>query len=715
MTATIRPMYRSTREFVAALDTAGLLQRIRVPVSPILEITEITDRVSKSLAGADPTEAANRFDPKNADSGGKALLFENVEGSDIPVLINQFGSYRRLEIALGCHGDDRFVVDGHTSGGFDGIAARIADLVELQPPQSLREVVGKAREFLPLLRIGPKRVRNALCQEVIYLNEHVDLRMLPIIKCWPLDGDFEAVGYPAGINDEVPGVDATGESIGGRGRYITLAGVYTIHPRDRHKPSPARQNIGMYRVQMLGPRTLAMHWHMHHDGAAHWRAWKDLGEEMPVAIVLGGESVLPYAATAPLPPGISEVLMAGFLNRGGIPLVRCKTNPMWVPANAEIVIEGMVSTDAGFIGYDPHTDGPLGPGAVFEGPFGDHTGYYSMPDRYPTVRVTALTHRRAPIYPTTVVGLPPQEDYYLGKATERVFLPLLKTVVHDIEDYHLPLFGAFHNCAFIQIRKTYPMQARRVMHAIWGAGQMAWTKMIVVVDSDVDVHDATEVFRAIARHCVPQRDTETVFGPLDILDHAAPRLGVGAKLGFDATPRLADEVIHSHVPQPDMRPMHKEARTAYVSAVEKVDGVVGAYIPANLGDAWLFVNIDKVRAGQGRETVERIRSIPTSGGDPRFIIVLAQKHLDVRDINRVLFHWCANTAFERDAVWFDGRVAFDATPKGHWGRGDEFAEHPVRPWPPVIEMSPEISERVTQRWVEYGFEDDLERARQTYG
>ncbi|MCA9311489.1 MAG: UbiD family decarboxylase, partial [Phycisphaerales bacterium] len=256
-------MYRSTREFVGALETAGLLQRIRVPVSPILEITEITDRASKALAGAEPTDAARRFDPRNADFGGKALLFENVEGSKIPVLINQFGSYRRLEIALGCHGDDRFVVDGHTSGGFDGIAERIAHLVQLQPPRSLRDAGRTLRDLAPLLHIGPRRVRNALCQEIIRLNENVDLRILPIIRCWPLDGDFEALGYPAGVNDDIEGVDARGDSINGRGRYITLAGIYTIHPRDRHRPSPVQQNIGMYRVQLLGPRTLAMHWHMH--------------------------------------------------------------------------------------------------------------------------------------------------------------------------------------------------------------------------------------------------------------------------------------------------------------------------------------------------------------------------------------------------------------------------------------------------------------------
>src|SRR4051812_16680089 len=253
---------------------------------------------------------------------------------------------------------------------------------------------------------------------------------------------------------------------------------------------------------------------------------------MPVAIVLGGESVLPYAATAPMPPGISELLLAGFLNRGAIPLVDCKTVPLSVPANAEIVIEGWVSNEAGGIGWEPGESEQrtansqkkgaspahgLGPGAAFEGPFGDHTGFYSLPDRYPLLEVTAITHRRDPIYPTTIVGLPPQEDYYMGKATERLFLPLLKTIIPDIEDYDLPMFGAFHNCAMVKIKKQYPLQARRVMHSIWGAGQMAWTKSIVVVDDDVDIHNTLEVLRAAGEHCHPTRDTELIRGPVDIL------------------------------------------------------------------------------------------------------------------------------------------------------------------------------------------------------
>jgi 4-hydroxy-3-polyprenylbenzoate decarboxylase len=281
----------------------------------------------------------------------------------------------------------------------------------------------------------------------------------------------------------------------------------------------------MYRVQVHGPRLAAMHWHMHHDGARHFRLWQRRGERMPLAVVLGGESVLPYAATAPLPPGVEEHLFAGFLNGRGIELVKCKTIDLEVPANAEIVIEGYV---------DPKQ-------RLMEGPFGDHTGFYSLADWYPAFHVTAITTRRNPIYPTTIVGRPPMEDYYLGKATERVFLPLLRMLIPDIVDYSLPISGVFHNCAFIKIKKEYPFQARRVMHAVWGAGQMAFTKFIVVVDEHVDVHNEQDVLFHLFANCDPARDAEIVHGPVDILDHASPDLGAGSKIGFDATVKVAAE------------------------------------------------------------------------------------------------------------------------------------------------------------------------------
>lgn len=707
-------MYPTLREFVHALDASGELRRVRAPVSPVLEIAAITDRVSKSAAAGLPSGAARRTDPRFHALGGHALLFESVQRPeslgggtyDMPVAINLWGSYRRMEMALGC--DDA----GHTPGGFEGIAAKIGELVKPEPPKSLGELVRAVRRFWPLLRIPPRRRRGrGLCQQVIHRGDAVDLYRLPLIRCWPQDGDFAALGYPAGVNDGIAGL---GQGVAWdrdhRGRYITLAGVHTIHADDRDASRPSSHNIGMYRVQLLGPRTLAMHWHVHHDGARHWRSWKALGERMPVAIVLGGESVMPYAATAPLPPGISELLLAGYLNRGGIPMVRGVTVPLWVPANAEIVIEGYVDHRAGPIGYDPRTDGPLGPGAVFEGPFGDHTGFYSLPDRYPLLEVTAITHRRDPIYPTTIVGLPPQEDYYLGKATERIFLPLLKTLIHDIEDYDLPMFGAFHNCAALQIRKAYPLQGRRVMHSVWGAGQMAWTKTIFVVDESVDVHDTPAVLRAAGERCHPLRDIETVHGPLDILDHAAPRLGAGMKIGFDCTVKIPGEEIHGIGVglrgTPSAEPPTEEMLNIGEDLIRALPGVVDAHIP-RVASAWLLVSMRKQNGGDGAALIERIwavgeRSTDRPAHEPAFVILLGDG-VDVRRLDEALFHWCAHADASRDLYrWAspDGkrhRIAFDATPKRP---GDERAGQPVRPWPPILEMDRTVVQRVNQRWGE---------------
>ncbi|MEM7622130.1 MAG: UbiD family decarboxylase domain-containing protein, partial [Planctomycetota bacterium] len=388
-------MYPDLQRFVEALEREGELVRIAEEVDPVLEITAITDRVSKSAAPSTPSARAMQNDPAFARFGGPALLFENVKGSDFPLLINAYGSYRRMEMALGTASYD-------PQGGFDAIGDLIGELVKPQPPRSIGEALAKAKQVLPLLKIPPRRSKStAACHDVVLRDDAVDLTRIPMLRCWPHDGDFASLGYPPGVNEGIEGlghpeIDGTTWNERFRGRYITLAGIHTIHADDRDDPKPASHNIGMYRVQLFGKNRLSMHWHMHHDGASHWRSWKKLGKPMPVAVVLGGESVLPYAATAPLPPGISELLMAGFLNKNGIRLARGKTVPLWVPANAEMVIEGFVRTDAGFIDYDPRRpeDGPIGDGAVFEGPFGDHTGFYSLPDRYPVLEVTAVTHRQ---------------------------------------------------------------------------------------------------------------------------------------------------------------------------------------------------------------------------------------------------------------------------------------------------------------------------------
>jgi 4-hydroxy-3-polyprenylbenzoate decarboxylase len=485
-------------DFIQLLDREGELARVKAKVSPALELAEIADRMSKSPA----PHGHKELDRNPAASlGGRALLFESVEGSDIPVAINTFGSYWRVNQALGTE-------------SLTALADRVQQLVKPEIPTTLLEKMKRLPDLVKIAGFPPKSVRSGICQEVVLDGDRADLTRLPIIQCWPLDGDLNS----GEVFDRAAAERAAREQTG-TGKYITFGGIFTKNP------DTGDRNIGMYRVQVHGARLCAMHWHMHHDGARHFRLWQRRGLRMPLAIVLGGESVLPYAATAPLPPGIEELLFAGFLNGHGIPLVKCRTIDLEVPANAEIVIEGYV---------DPQQ-------RLMEGPFGDHTGFYSLADWYPAFHVTAITHRKQPIYPTTIVGKPPMEDYFLGKATERVFLPLLRMLIPDILDYSLPISGVFHNCAFIKIRKEYPFQARRVMHAVWGAGQMAFTKYIVVVDEHVNVHDEQDVLFHLFSNCDPARDTEVVHGPVDILDHASPDLGAGSKMGFDATVKLPAE------------------------------------------------------------------------------------------------------------------------------------------------------------------------------
>ncbi len=488
--------FETLRDFVEHLDAHGELVRVKAAVDPVLEVAEVADRVMKSPA---PHLSDEKDKSPASKLGGKALLFENIKEASMPLAINLFGSYWRVNQALG-------------SENLEALAGRVQKLAKPEIPGSLVEKLKRLPELIKMGSILPRVVRSGICQQVVHEGERASLDMLPIIQCWPLDGDLDSgqVLEPA---------DVARVTERGTGKYITLAGIYTKNPETGDR------NVGMYRVQKFGPRKAAMHWHMHHDGARHFRMYQRRGEKMPLAIVLGGEAVLPYAATAPLPPGVEELLFAGFLNGRGIELVKCRTIDLEVPANAEIVIEGYV---------DPSEK-------LMEGPFGDHTGFYSLAHWYPAFHVTAITHRKDPIYPTTIVGKPPMEDYFLGKATERIFFPLLKMLIPDIIDYALPISGVFHNCAYVRIKKEYPWQARRVMHAIWGAGQMALTKFIIVVDEHVDVHDEQQVLFHLFSNCDPARDMEVAYGPIDVLDHAAPETGAGSKIGFDATAKWKEE------------------------------------------------------------------------------------------------------------------------------------------------------------------------------
>jgi len=488
--------YRNLTEFIADLEADGQLVRVAAQVDPALEIAEIARRQMRSdcpegLGGAPAT------DPVNGRYGGKALLFERPRGSSLPVLINAFGSYARVCQALECD-------------SLESLAGRVAEILTPDIPAGWVAKLKKLPELARLASFAPKVVSGSpACQEVVLTSDAADLTALPALQCWPDDG----AGHPDGPVAR---------------RYITFAAVLTTDPNS------GTPNLGMYRLQLFGPRRCGMHIHPHHDGARHWRAWRDRGENMPAAIILGGPPVLPLAATAPLPPGIDELLFAGFCRQRGVELAPCKTINLNVPAGAEIVIEGTVSA----------TETRL------EGPFGDHTGFYSPAGEFPVFEVSAITHRRRAVFPATVVGFPPMEDYFLGKAVERIFAPALRAIVPDIIDYDLPMFGAFHNFVFVKIRKAYPYHARRVMHAIWGAGQLGLAKCIVVVDDDVNVHDPNDVWFHVGANVDPTRDLEITRGPLDILDHAAIAPGAGGKLGIDATRKLPGEGPTRPFPNP---------------------------------------------------------------------------------------------------------------------------------------------------------------------
>ena len=484
--------YDSLRDWIADLERAGELKRVRAEVDPILEITEITDRVSK--AGSDAGEGARA----TKYPGGPALLFENVKGYRTPLLINQFGSARRMCMALG--------VDS-----LDEVAERIRGFMDVKSPQGFLDKV----KMLPMLaemgKFFPKTVASGPCKEVIK-RDGFSLLDMPVLKCWPKDA----------------------------GRFITLPCVITRNPRT------GKRNVGMYRMQVFDRATTGMHWQKHKDGAGQARGYEREGRRMEVAVAIGCDPATVFSAIAPLPPGVSEFLFAGFLRGEAVPLVAAKTVDLEVPAEAEIVLEGYV---------DPGE-------RRREGPFGDHTGFYSLDDDFPVFHVTAVTRRERPVYLTTIVGRPPMEDGFMGEAVERLFLPLVKKTIPEIVDMHLPVEGIFHNLMIVSIDKRYPGHARKTMHAIWGTGQMMFTKTIVVVDRDVDVHDAREVVWRALTAIDPERDIELVKGPVDELDFASRLPCYGSKLGVDATRKWPEEGFARR--WPDRIEMSSEVR-------EKID------------------------------------------------------------------------------------------------------------------------------------------------
>ncbi len=414
---------------------------------------------------------------KRKGTENRAILFEQVKGSAFPVLTNTFGSMERMCLALEVR-------------DLDEIGQRIKEIIDPAnlfpgPGAGIMEKIGMLPKLAELANFFPKTVKKAPCQEVVLTGDRVDLSGLPVLKCWPADG----------------------------GRFITLPMVCTVDPKTMIT------NVGMYRMQVFDHQTTGMHWHRHKDGARHYQHYEAAGRRMEAAVAIGGDPAIIYASTAPLPPAIGEFVFAGFLRKRPLEVVQCKTVDVRVPAEAEFVLEGFV---------DPGE-------RKLEGPFGDHTGYYSEPDEYPVFHVTAITHRKDAIYPATLVGRPPQEDAYLGKATERIFLPLLQMVAPDILDMDMPIEGVFHNNVIVKIKKRYPGHGKKVINTIWGTGMLMLSKFVIVCDEDVNVHDYSEVTWKVMNHVDPERDVVITDGPLDILDHSCPQIGFGGKMGIDAT------------------------------------------------------------------------------------------------------------------------------------------------------------------------------------
>lgn len=472
------PIPKNLRSFLDDLERGGELVRVREPVAVRLEIAELADRAMKS------------------PGGGPALLFERPVLDDgsvsaIPVAINTFGSWRRMALALGVddvaeHGD------------------RIAEMMKPDVPKGFWAKVQMIPKFAELAKVPPRSFKGRPpCQEVVLEGDAVDLRKLPILTSWPNDA----------------------------GPFVTLPMVIT---RD---PETGVQNLGMYRMQVTGPRTTFMHWQRHKGGAAHFRRYRERGQRMPVVVALGADPTTMYTPTAPLPPGIDEYLFSGFLRREPLLTAPATTADLQIPAEAEIVLEGYV---------DPTE--PFG----IEGPFGDHTGFYTPPDEFPVFHVDRITMRRDAIYPATIVGIPPMEDFYLGGATERIFLPLLKLTLPELVDYHMPAEGIFHNLVFVAIRKEYPGHAYKVMNGLWGQGLMSLAKVIVVVDHDVDVRNPQEVWWFALNNIDPERDIRFTLGPADDLDHASRGPAFGSKMGIDGTRKWPEEGVTRIQPWPEV-------------------------------------------------------------------------------------------------------------------------------------------------------------------
>ena len=610
--------FRNQLHFIQELEKAGELLRIKTFVDPKLEIAEITDRISKS------------------GNGGKALLFENT-GLDFPVLMNAYGSERRMCMALGVE-------------KLDDVARDIEQLFKLltKPKENLLDklsLLPKLAEFsswMPKVRSG-----RGECQEVIMTDP--DLSKLPVITCWPKDG----------------------------GPFVTLP---VIHTKD---PNNGIRNVGMYRMQVFGPKLTGMHWHKHKVSAKHFQEYKKLGKRMPVAVALGGDPVYAYSATAPLPENVDEYMLAGFLRKKKVELVKCLTQPeIEVPADADFIIEGYV---------DPAEE------LIWEGPFGDHTGYYSLPDWYPRFHVTAITHRKEAVYPATIVGIPPQEDAWLGKATERIFLaPIKMTMVPEIMNMDMPVEGVFHNLVIAQIHKDYAGQGQKVMYAMWGAGQMMFNKILVIADQGIGITDYKALAQYAFKNLNVATDVQFSSGPMDVLDHSCSKLGFGGKMCIDGTAKLPEEIDERYLT--GNRPFTLTERD--IIAGHPAVTAVNTSLP-DMQIPCLVVAVKKEGKGQVKELHRQLSEL--AGMEAISMILYVEHTVDPKDLGIALWRFCNNLDPKRDQFLHE-RAAPSAPGKIHACLGldgtiktkewDDFQ----RDWPNIIVADPVTIASVDAKW-----------------
>ena len=627
--------YKHLQEFIETLEKENELVRIKAYVDPRLEIAEITDRISKTKGG------------------GKALLFENT-GYSFPVLMNAYGSEKRMCLALGVQ--DLNDVTREIEGIFELLSSPKETIME---KLKLLPKLSQFANWMPKVVDGKGR-----CQEVVMAQP--DITQLPVITCWPKDG----------------------------GPFVTLPIIHTMDP------IRLVRNVGMYRMQVFGPTLTGMHWHRHKVSARHFNEYRKLGRKMPVAVALGGDPVYAYSATAPLPENVDEYMLAGFLRKKKVELVKCLTQPeIAVPADADFIIEGFV---------DPADD------LIWEGPFGDHTGYYSLPDWYPRFHITAITHRKNAVYPATIVGIPPQEDAWLGKATERIFLaPMKMTMVPEILDMEMPVEGVFHNLVIAKIKKEYAGQAQKVMNAMWGAGQMMFNKILVVTadavndplkQPSVKLTDYERLSRVVFENLNPASDIYFSQGPMDVLDHSCSKLGFGGKMCLDGSPKFEEE---------------KDERYAYGDVSFSATGALSVqnrfneitainYSLLSKGIPVLLVSIRKTRKGQFRELHPALCSMKELAGIK--MILYVEDSVNVHDLPVALWRFCNNLDPKRDHLTgeraslfhegkFEACIGFDGTMKTK--NLDDFD----REWPNIIVASRETIGAVDAKWEQLGLGD----------